>query len=838
MILKSAVEIGPAASVILRSGGLQTADTARSEPAAHGGPPENPPAKEQSALPPGGLEPAAPNTRRVPPGRGGGLQTADEGAPKNPPPPNDEATADFKMMPTSRSRGLSSWCSRLRALPLFLALASTLPATGQGHPFTTFDSVDPDYVMVAAHRCGYMSNGSITHAENSLSAAQDTIALGVEILETDIKMTSDGGLVLMHDSTVNRTTDGSGTVSAMTLAQVTSLHLLGPGGVTTETVPTLADLMSLVKGHVLVNLDHVNINNTTLRDNIMAVLIATDTVDHAIFKGGASKAQVDAMRAAYPGETIHYMPILSNKSEATMIATCQTRTPPAVELIFNNSSTGMLSVDSQAAAATSDTHIWINSLWSSLCAGHHDAVALGGDPDGSWGWLIDKSCTIIQTDNAPQLIPYLESLGLRGGDPVNRPPMAIAQSASTGKNTLLTISLTGSDPDGDSLTFAVTVDPQHGTLSGLAPDLTYTPDTNYRGPDDFSFKVNDGTVDSLEDALVSITVDPPAALTYDFDDGTMQGWTNTVTGASVFNPSRFDARTEQGRGGGHSPDYSLLHNGNDTWLNGRDIAHDTLVVTSPAFGFDGTSPNGWGISLFLLGGTGNTSAAPASLADLPASTATDGFMGVALRRVSDDAYLLHDRRNATGQYDAWEEQGWSAAEIATAIAGDDPAETYRIDLIDQFGGSWGWIILDTVTIDGVRTPYDNWVLAYLGTSSETLPEDDPDNDACVNLLEYFGGSNPADPASKPLFRIDGFADDDLVVDYHRALDRPDVTGTLQWSTDLGNWHASGENDGIRTIDIAESVISSPGTDPETVEATFQTVSGPPPTRLFVRLLVE
>ena len=47
--------------------------------------------------------------------------------------------------------------------------------------------------------------------------------------------------------------------------------------------------------------------------------------------------------------------------------------------------------------------------------------------------------------------------------------------------------------------------PAHGTLSGSAPALTYTPAANYNGPDSFTFKANDGTVDS-NTATVSVTV--------------------------------------------------------------------------------------------------------------------------------------------------------------------------------------------------------------------------------------------------------------------------------------------------------------------------------------------
>jgi hypothetical protein len=65
--------------------------------------------------------------------------------------------------------------------------------------------------------------------------------------------------------------------------------------------------------------------------------------------------------------------------------------------------------------------------------------------------------------------------------------------------------LTGSDPDGDPLTYAIVTGPAHGTLSGTAPNLTFTPTAGYTGTDSFTFTVNDGHVNSAA-TQVSITV--------------------------------------------------------------------------------------------------------------------------------------------------------------------------------------------------------------------------------------------------------------------------------------------------------------------------------------------
>ncbi len=88
---------------------------------------------------------------------------------------------------------------------------------------------------------------------------------------------------------------------------------------------------------------------------------------------------------------------------------------------------------------------------------------------------------------------------------VNSPPVANDQSVTTAEDTAKAITLTATDADGDALTYTVVTQPSHGTLSGIAPNLTYTPDTNYYGTDSFTYKANDG-IDDSNIATVSIIV--------------------------------------------------------------------------------------------------------------------------------------------------------------------------------------------------------------------------------------------------------------------------------------------------------------------------------------------
>jgi hypothetical protein len=98
-----------------------------------------------------------------------------------------------------------------------------------------------------------------------------------------------------------------------------------------------------------------------------------------------------------------------------------------------------------------------------------------------------------------------------GPTPSNRPPQASDQSVTTAQDTPIAITLVASDLDGDDLTYAVVTGPTHGTLTGTAPDLTYTPEAGYIGPDSLTFKANDGIADSNV-ATVNISVTPPPPL--------------------------------------------------------------------------------------------------------------------------------------------------------------------------------------------------------------------------------------------------------------------------------------------------------------------------------------
>ena len=97
-----------------------------------------------------------------------------------------------------------------------------------------------DRMTVAAHR-----GDSYNYYENTMTAFKKAIESGADMIETDVHLTRDGYLVLIHDDKVDRTTNGQGRVDEMTFEQIRGLNAGDTSSY--EQIPTLEELLILVK---------------------------------------------------------------------------------------------------------------------------------------------------------------------------------------------------------------------------------------------------------------------------------------------------------------------------------------------------------------------------------------------------------------------------------------------------------------------------------------------------------------------------------------------------------------------------------------------------------------
>ena len=109
-----------------------------------------------------------------------------------------------------------------------------------------------DNIYVAAHR-----GWSTVYPENTALAFKKAIEIGVDQIETDVRITLDGELVCIHDATVDRTTNGKGKVCEKTLAELKTLDAGSWKGAefAGEKIPTFIEFMELVKDHPTMTLD-------------------------------------------------------------------------------------------------------------------------------------------------------------------------------------------------------------------------------------------------------------------------------------------------------------------------------------------------------------------------------------------------------------------------------------------------------------------------------------------------------------------------------------------------------------------------------------------------------
>ncbi|CAG7615070.1 hypothetical protein PAESOLCIP111_01776 [Paenibacillus solanacearum] len=243
------------------------------------------------------------------------------------------------------------------------------------------------------------------YPENSLAAVQSCIDMGIDMVEIDVRKTKDGHLILMHDKTVDRMTDGTGKVSDLTLEQIRSLFLKdGKGGetarITGMKVALLEEVMRLAKGSIMINLDKC----WDAREEVYEVLVRTGTLTQGLFKSSADYAEVEQFLKGKPTRP-EYMHVVEEGNIGQLPNVLQMVRPKALELVFPADPSPVISAPN-FGLLIGRYRIWVNSIQKKLCGGYTDT------PSG-WEWMIHYGFNMIQTDCPLELKQYLEN----GGDP-------------------------------------------------------------------------------------------------------------------------------------------------------------------------------------------------------------------------------------------------------------------------------------------------------------------------------------------------------------------------------------------------------------------------------------
>ena len=141
-------------------------------------------------------------------------------------------------------------------------------------------------VSIVAHR-----GLSAEEPENTMRAFRRALEVGCDLIEFDVHRTRDGTPVVIHDDTVDRTTDGSGVVREMTLDRIRALD--AGGG---ERIPTLAEVLELTTGRVLLVTE---IKRPGIEERVAAVVRESDALADVMFWSFFPQA-LESMRRVEP----------------------------------------------------------------------------------------------------------------------------------------------------------------------------------------------------------------------------------------------------------------------------------------------------------------------------------------------------------------------------------------------------------------------------------------------------------------------------------------------------------------------------------------------------------
>lgn len=228
--------------------------------------------------------------------------------------------------------------------------------------------------------------------EDTVAGVRAAIAIGIDFVETDPRPTKDGHLVNMHDTSVDRTTDGSGEVADLTLAEVQALTLDTrglPGDFSCERVPTLQEILLAARGKVHVLIDA---NKTDRVDLLVAAVLETDTLDWAIFDT-SSVDKIDQALAIEPN--LHTMIRVDDASQLDAQLTHFAAHPPVIVEVQDGS-------DAMLGAVHAAGHRALLDLFPiDIAAG------LSNDDFSAYGPVFEGGLDIGQTDRPDLVLRYL-----------------------------------------------------------------------------------------------------------------------------------------------------------------------------------------------------------------------------------------------------------------------------------------------------------------------------------------------------------------------------------------------------------------------------------------------
>lgn len=253
-------------------------------------------------------------------------------------------------------------------------------------------------MWLCAHRGNTLEGISGGIPENSLPSVSAAIHSGADIVEIDVRCTADGILVVMHDNTIERTTNGTGSVSTMTLEEIKKLFLKDSDGqITSCRVPSLEEMLLAGKGQIFFNLD-IAAKNVPV-SSLSALLKKLDMTDQVLLYVSTDRNLAYDLISKDNSLLIH--PLVQSSDDIAFFSRKEYNVQ-MMQLSYTNAASGTFASQISDAGAVVFSNITGTNDQNMLLGGYSGLVN-----------LINKRVRIVQTDYSEIAAEYLSDKNLR-----------------------------------------------------------------------------------------------------------------------------------------------------------------------------------------------------------------------------------------------------------------------------------------------------------------------------------------------------------------------------------------------------------------------------------------
>lgn len=259
--------------------------------------------------------------------------------------------------------------------------------------------------LVAAHR-GH-SGGNIPC--NTLVSYERALMDGAEVIELDVTKSSDGVLFCFHPGMEPVFYASPTLITGMPAEEVKRRPLLNTDhNETLFTAPLLDEALELLKGRCLIAVDKFWMNMPEIAEVIRHHHMEEDVMCKI------QNRESCFQEASCVALDMPLLPVVRHRDVITEKLLKSGLKIAGMEVIFDNDKDAVASDEYIRFMHKNGLFLWVNSIIydyrEQLAGGHSDDIAIAGEPDRGWGWLIDKEFDIIQTDWIPEFLSYRKSV--------------------------------------------------------------------------------------------------------------------------------------------------------------------------------------------------------------------------------------------------------------------------------------------------------------------------------------------------------------------------------------------------------------------------------------------